>query len=247
MHIECATQGNPGALGDAGAIPQFSRDAFALLGFDEGIDDYCRSRAPFGYKDFLHADRCVAANVNILSLYGVSVLAASLSCELSLPTFTVARLFLHWQQRVPYNICRTLGMPQPLENARSHTSSGASETEIWRNSDLRLCSVAEWQACAARGRLPGQRTPTLRFATSPLDLDPTGMESGKPLGKCRGWLPPQRPSEGYGCEHSCLPHPNPSVARDHGTHPLGLATPCRFFRSDHAVCRVPLCTRRCHR
>jgi hypothetical protein len=74
---DCATQGNPGALGDAGAIPQFSRDAFALLGFDEGIDDYCRSRAPFGYKDFLHAERCVAANVNILSLYGVSMLAAA--------------------------------------------------------------------------------------------------------------------------------------------------------------------------
>lgn len=130
-------EGNPGALGDAGAIPQFSRDAFALLGFDEGIDDYCRSRAPFGYKDFLHAERCVAANVNILSLYG---------------------------QRVPYNICRNL----------------------------------EWQACAARGRLPGQRTAMMRFATSPVDLDPTGMESGKPLGKCRGWLPPERPSEGYG-------------------------------------------------
>ena len=96
-----------------------------------------RASAPGYAKDWTHATRCVAANVNILSLYG---------------------------NRVPYNICRNL----------------------------------EWQTCAAKGMLPGQGTPAIRFATAPSSLDPAGA-TGKPLGQCKGWVPSTPPTGGvYG-------------------------------------------------
>ena len=132
--IPCSTA----AEGDLGKkIPKFVGAAPALLGFDEGIDVYCQERAPDWAKWRGHATRCVAANVNILSLYG---------------------------NRVPYNICRNL----------------------------------EWQTCAAKGMLPGQGTPAIRFATAPSSLDPAGA-TGKPLGQCKGWVPSTPPTGGvYG-------------------------------------------------
>lgn len=74
--------GNPGTLGMQ--VPTFSGDAPALLGFDETIDTYCAAQpatntAPDGGN--WHAHQCIAANLNILSLYG---------------------------ERVPYNLCRNL-------------------------------------------------------------------------------------------------------------------------------------------
>jgi len=131
-------EGNYGRLGEADGRAVFSSAAApALLGFDEGIDASCRASAPGYAKDWTHATRCVAANVNILSLYG---------------------------NRVPYNICRNL----------------------------------EWQTCAAKGMLPGQGTPAIRFATAPSSLDPAGA-TGKPLGQCKGWVPSTPPTGGvYG-------------------------------------------------
>ena len=85
--------GNPGPLGKQGASPSFTGDAPALLGFDETIDEYCGSQPIVNeaasskkekdeeYGGFLHARRCIASNLNILSLYG---------------------------DRIPYNICRNL-------------------------------------------------------------------------------------------------------------------------------------------
>ena len=68
-------------------VPKYnSAPAPALLGFDESIDDYCRSalrrmhRQP-SFDNTKHAENCVRANLNILALYG---------------------------DRVPYNICRNL-------------------------------------------------------------------------------------------------------------------------------------------
>ena len=76
--------GNGGGLGevDGGPSknwvhPHFTKAAPALLGFDESIDWYCGSRNGKGN----HAEACVEANVNILSLYG---------------------------DRIPYNICRNV-------------------------------------------------------------------------------------------------------------------------------------------
>jgi len=74
-------EGNGGGIGKQDQPPHFAWDANAVLGFDEDIDRYCKDRAPKSHKNDQHALRCVAANVNILSLYG---------------------------DRVPYNICRNL-------------------------------------------------------------------------------------------------------------------------------------------
>jgi len=70
-------EGNAGALGDAHTIPTFKHPAPALLGFDEAIDDYCSQMGGRGVHG--HAEACIQANLNILSLYA---------------------------DRVPYNICR---------------------------------------------------------------------------------------------------------------------------------------------
>lgn len=79
-------EGNPDNLGLMHTRPSYSADAPALLGFDETIDDYCRAQpevnsAAAADGGNWHASRCIAANLNILSLYGT---------------------------RVPYNICRNL-------------------------------------------------------------------------------------------------------------------------------------------
>ena len=77
-------EGNPGQLGLEGQTPRFAgKEAAALLGFDETIDEFCAS-ALGGWdhaRDFGHAERCARASINILSLYG---------------------------HRVPFNICRNL-------------------------------------------------------------------------------------------------------------------------------------------
>ena len=66
----CSTnwyEGNFGDLGQADRIPKFtSGRAPALLGFDESIDEHCT--AALGVKGLGHADACVRANLNILSL-----------------------------------------------------------------------------------------------------------------------------------------------------------------------------------
>ena len=131
-------EGNNGAIGGQYARPTFTGDAKAVLGFDDSIDRYCTDHAPWTQNTWGHAPRCIAANANILSLYGT---------------------------RIPYNICRNL----------------------------------EWQSCAARGLLPGQKSKTLIFSRAPNDLDPSGKDGHKPLGQCRGWVPPQKPKGGvYG-------------------------------------------------
>jgi len=130
-------------LGTVNGGPRFPRppgktSTPALLGFDETIDAHCATQlGGFDKGPGGHAERCVAANRNILSLYG---------------------------DRVPYNICRNL----------------------------------EWQVCAAQGKLPDQGSRTLIFAVAPNALDPSGA-TGKPLGACKGWVPPRVPEGGvYG-------------------------------------------------
>lgn len=81
--------GNDGGLGQTNGgptqswvTPHFtSPHAPALLGFDENIDDYCGEQSGTQYSYEGHAQRCVRANVNILSIYG---------------------------ETIPYNVCRNL-------------------------------------------------------------------------------------------------------------------------------------------
>jgi len=61
-----------------------------------------------------------------------------------------------------------------------------------------ICRNLEWQICAAKGLLPGQGGSTILFGRAPSTLDPAGR-SGKPLGKCKGWVPDKKPKGGiYG-------------------------------------------------
>lgn len=47
------------------------------------------------------------------------------------------------------------------------------------------CRTLEWQVCAALGKLPGQRSRKILFATAPGSLDP-GPKSRQPFGQCGG-------------------------------------------------------------
>ena len=54
-----------------------------------------------------------------------------------------------------------------------------------------LCRNLEWQVCAAKNLLPGQRggeETSIVFSRAPSSLDVTAASS-KPLGQCRGWRP----------------------------------------------------------
>ena len=49
------------------------------------------------------------------------------------------------------------------------------------------CANFQWQVCAAKGRLSGQGSPTIRFAHAPKDLDP--FRGNHALGSCTGYAP----------------------------------------------------------
>ena len=122
-------QGNAGTLGTVG--PDFSKaHAPALLGFDESIDEYCGQHLDGNQDRNIrgHATRCVAANLNILSLYG---------------------------DRLPYNICRNLewqmcaaqgklpGQGTNLDGTRDRTIKFAKaprELELVTNNRPAACS-----------------------------------------------------------------------------------------------------------
>ena len=55
-------------------------------------------------------------------------------------------------------------------------------------------AAVEWQMCAAMGKLPGQRSPTVIFAKAPSTLN---TRVGRPLGRCGGWAPHGCPPIGY--------------------------------------------------
>ena len=56
------------------------------------------------------------------------------------------------------------------------------------------CRNFEWQMCAAMGKLPGQRSPTVVFAKAPKELD---TSRGRSLAHCGGWAPKGCPPNGY--------------------------------------------------
>ena len=49
------------------------------------------------------------------------------------------------------------------------------------------CRNIEWQMCAARGSLPGQRSRKIRFAKAPSTLAPNDWPH--PIGSCQGYAP----------------------------------------------------------
>jgi hypothetical protein len=74
----CSTnwfEGNSGLLGKADRVPDIHGDGIALLGFDESIDRACGNTVNGGG----HAEACVRAGYNILSLYGDRYVLCALS------------------------------------------------------------------------------------------------------------------------------------------------------------------------
>ena len=61
-----------------------------------------------------------------------------------------------------------------------------------------ICRNLEWQACAAKGLLPGQKDSQIVFAIEPSSVTPDGS-NGRQLGVCGGWTPAKKPTGGaYG-------------------------------------------------
>ena len=59
-----------------------------------------------------------------------------------------------------------------------------------------ICRNLEWQVCAAKGLLPGQRERDIVFGRAPNSIAPDGSQRGRPLGQCGGWTPQRRPPGG---------------------------------------------------
>ena len=87
-----------------------------------------------------------------------------------------------------------------IPGGRRRLGSGAQECARASRTILELddgeynsCANLEWQACAAMGRVPGQRSPRIVFASAPGEVDLDGIEDEQPaLGACTGHAP-------YGC------------------------------------------------
>ena len=76
---------------------------------------------------------------------------------------------------------------------RRRLGSGAQECARANRTILELndeeynsCANLEWQACAAKGRVPGQRTPRIVFANAPGEVDIRGSDGLPALGTCAG-------------------------------------------------------------
>lgn len=116
-------EGNQGELGRPHhALPNFRRGtAPALLGFDESIDQFCAKTLGGDYHWMGHAEQCVQASLNILSLFG---------------------------DRVPYNICRNLewqvcaakGMLPGQGGLAIKFAKAPKTLDITRHSRLGVCS-----------------------------------------------------------------------------------------------------------
>lgn len=75
----------------------------------------------------------------------------------------------------------------------SQECAKASRTILELNdTEYNSCTNLEWQACAAMGRVPGQQTPRIVFATPPKEVDLRGGDGQPALGACTGHAP-------YGC------------------------------------------------
>ena len=59
------------------------------------------------------------------------------------------------------------------------------------------CRNLEWQTCAARGRVPGQKTASIVFATAPGEVEMDGADGKPTLSSCIGHAPYDCGSVGF--------------------------------------------------
>jgi len=120
------------------------------------------------------------------------------------PTYTAAAPALFGEDsdigRYCANQLRQQGLPTSFDIGHAGNCVAANINILniaSRRVPYNLCRNLEWQVCAAQGRLPGQGSNTVLFATSPNSLDPK-PSSSRPLGQCGGWKPDRPPPGGYG-------------------------------------------------
>ncbi len=81
------------------------------------------------------------------------------------------------------------------EHAAACVRSNLNILSLYWPAQYNVCRNYEWQLCSAMGRLPGQGSPTIRFAFAPGALRPDG--DWKALGSCNGWHPRGCFDDGY--------------------------------------------------
>ena len=163
----------------------FLSEAPALLGFDDEIQKLCRASLPEGSRDFTNQDHlgCYAARyADLRERY----------CHKGMRSCDWYQLYNHWEEK---------GKKEKRRFECTHADlCGKASLNILSlvdGGELRynMCRNLEWQVCAARGQLPGQRIPAIKFAVAPKELD-LGANSPRSLGKCGGWHPQEAPSDG---------------------------------------------------
>ena len=207
-------EGNPGGtMGIQGTPPTFTEDAPALLGFDETIDQYCGSHrktnpAASEIGGYSHARMCIQSNLNILSLYGTRVPYNSARARaraplpqrsvLNAPVRLVCPRAPHVRTQPRSALCTLVSHVDLSHTLMSICSLTYPYVDLLCDCVATLCVCGcghaartavcrnlEWQLCAAQGKLPGQKTPTIVFSHEPTQLDPRNIN--RPFGQCRGW------------------------------------------------------------
>ena len=119
---------------------------------------------------------------------------------------------LGWEGHIPFfggpeGAPALLGFDETIDKAckRGHDCDGHAECCVKHSMNIlslygqrlpyNICRNLEWQTCAARGLLPGQKARRIVFAQAPNSVAPDGS-TGKPLGVCGGWTPPGAPKGG---------------------------------------------------
>ena len=156
----------------------FDQDAPGVLGFDDSIAWYCGSQQGGRRLDEEDEKRLPEA---------VAAIAGRLGSKANNESVAATQ----WIEEAPTeherHHRRRLGEAaracvQANRNILMLFGGNVHNTGAGYNS----CRNLEWQVCAALGRLPGQRTPTIIFARAPNSLD---AEGERPLAHCGGYSP----------------------------------------------------------
>ena len=83
-----------------------------------------------------------------------------------------------------------LGGRRRLDSSIERECTHASRTVLsMADEDYNSCRNLEWQVCAAKGRVVGQRTPRIVFATAPSQVHLDGRHGLPAFGACTGHAP----------------------------------------------------------
>ncbi|KAL1498949.1 hypothetical protein AB1Y20_013470 [Prymnesium parvum] len=167
-------------------LPRLRGASPALVGFDEAIEALCASELPDSRQGYTNEDhmRCYAARYeDVRHKYCPGI---------TLDHCDLYKVYNHWEDKG-----KAMGRRFECSHAAHCRRANMNILTLVDKTELpyNMCRNLEWQVCAARGQLPGQQRPLIRFAVAPRDLD-VSPESRRPLGACGGWHPPEAPTRG---------------------------------------------------